>query len=112
MIRIYRHSELIDVTHNRGKRDREHMPEFVSLLFSNRKKEKTMQWSNENNKIGQLSKKNVNRDLRTVGFDRSQSRVTLDKVKVGLKFTERGPTKYQTLPHTTTHYQTFENFCF
>ena len=33
MIRIYRHSELIDVTHNRGKRDREHMPEFVSLLF-------------------------------------------------------------------------------
>ena len=25
---------------------------------------------------------------------------------------EMGPTKYQTLPHTTTHYQTFEYFCF
>ena len=34
-----------------------------------------MQWSNENNKRGQLSKKkSVNRDLCTVGFDRSQSR--------------------------------------
>ena len=34
MIRIYRHSELIGVTHNRGKRDREHMPEFcISPLF-------------------------------------------------------------------------------
>ena len=31
MIRIYRHSELIGVTYNRGKRDREHMPEFLYL---------------------------------------------------------------------------------
>ena len=43
MIRIYRHSELIGVTHNRGKRDREHIPEFcISSLFK-QKKEKTMQ---------------------------------------------------------------------
>ena len=34
MIRIYRHSELIGVTNNRGKRDREHIPEFgISSLF-------------------------------------------------------------------------------
>ena len=32
MIRIYRHSERIGVTCNRGKRDREHMPEFC--IFS------------------------------------------------------------------------------
>ena len=75
MIRIYRHSERIGVTYNRGKARTGKTHAGILYLFSFLTEEtEIMQWSNGNNKRNYQNKaavkKSVNRDLRAIGIDR------------------------------------------
>ena len=75
MIRIYRHSELIGVTHNRGKRDREHMPEFCISSLKRKQCKEVMKITKE----GSYKKVSIGTSAQSGSIDRK-----VTKVKVGL----------------------------